>query len=448
MARCNISTLIRDAQIVADGRVRRGSVAIGADGRIAGVYADGEALPSADDIVEAAGLYLLPGAIDDHVHFRDPGLTHKADMGSESAAALLGGVTSVLDMPNTIPQTTSVRAWEDKMASAAGRMLTNYAFYIGATNSNADELLCADYGKVCGIKVFMGSSTGGMLVDSDASLRKIFSDAPTLIAAHCEDESIIKSNSESAKAKYGNDVPWSEHAAIRSHRACYASSHMAAELARETGARLHIMHITTKQELDLLDDGADRRITGEACPAHLWFHTEDYDTLGPLIKCNPAVKTFADRNALRMAVSSGIITTIGTDHAPHTLDEKTGHDYWHTPSGMPMIEHSLQLMLRLADEGWWNYPTVAARMAEGVADLYGIEDRGHIREGQWADIALVSKEPYVVGNVAYKCGWTPLKGLMLNHRVVRTYVNGVLAQKDGRLTGQKASKAMTFKPRR
>ncbi len=448
MSENKIATLIRDAQIVADGKTRRGSVAIDTEGRIAGIYADGEALPTADETVDASDLYLLPGAIDDHVHFRDPGLTHKADMESESTAAILGGVTSVMDMPNTNPQTTSVAAWEAKTQSAVGRMHTNYAFYIGATNSNAEELLKADYTRVCGIKVFMGSSTGGMLVDSDDSLRKIFSEAPTLIAAHCEDEQIIRANSEAARAKYGDDVPWVQHAEIRSHRACYASSHRAVEMARETGARLHIMHITTLHELDLLDEGPDRHITGEACPAHLWFHTEDYDELGPLVKCNPAVKTHADRNALRLAVSSGLITTIGTDHAPHTLEEKTGHSYWQTPSGMPMIQHSLPLMLRLADEGWWNYATVAARMAEDVADLYGIEDRGHIRVGQWADIALVRKEPNVIGKVAYKCGWSPLKGLMLNHRVVRTYVNGKLVQKDGELTGCIASRPMVFKPKR
>lgn len=448
MATTKISTLICDAEIVADGQIRRGSVAIDTDGRIAGIYPDEASLPTAAEVVDASGLYLFPGAIDDHVHFRDPGLTHKADMATESAAAILGGVTSVMDMPNTKPLTTTLDAWQAKTDSAKGRMLTNYAFYIGATNDNSEELLRADYSQVCGIKVFMGSSTGGMLVDKDAQLRQIFSEAPTIIAAHCEDEEMIRAASAAAKEKYGDDVPWAEHANIRSGRACYASSARAAEMARETGARLHIMHITTLRELDLLDDGPEKRITGEACPAHLWFHSEDYAQLGPLIKCNPAVKTSADRDALRMAVSNGIITTIGTDHAPHTLDEKTGHSYWQTPSGMPMIEHSLPLMLRLADEGWWSYPTVAARMAEGVADLYGIEGRGHIREGEWADLALVAREPQVVGNVAYKCGWSPLKGLMLNHKVVRTYVNGQLVQQDGILTGASAAKAMRFRPRR
>lgn len=443
-----LATIIRDAQIVAEGKVTRGSVGINHEGRIHDVYADGAPLPEADVVVDAHDMFLFPGAIDDHVHFRDPGLTHKADMQTESTAAILGGVTSVMDMPNTNPQTTSVSAWQAKNDSAKGRMLTNYAFYIGATNDNADELLRADYSRVCGIKVFMGSSTGGMLVDSDSQLRKIFSEAPTLIAAHCEDEAIIKANSEAARAKFGDDVPWEQHAAIRSHQACLASSHRAAEMARETGARLHIMHITTLRELDLLDDGPNRKVTGEACPAHLWFHSEDYASLGPLIKCNPAVKTSADRDALRTAVSSGLITTIGTDHAPHTLAEKTGHTYWQTPSGMPMIQHSLALCLRMADEGWWSYPTVAARMAEGVADLYGIADRGRIRPGYWADLALVKKEPNVVGNVAYKCQWTPLKGVMLNHRVVQTYVNGKLVQENGKLTGRVASSPLIFDTRK
>lgn len=441
-------TLIRDAQIVADGSVRRGSVLIGPDGRISDVLADGAPMPSADDVVDASGLYLLPGAIDDHVHFRDPGLTHKADMASESAAALLGGVTSVMDMPNTVPQTTSVEAWRNKMDAARGRMLTNYAFYIGATNDNVGELLRADYSQVCGIKVFMGSSTGGMLVNSDASLRQIFAEAPTLIATHCEDEAIIRANAEKARAAFGNNVPWDRHPDIRSAEACYESCLRAVEMARQTSARLHIMHITTRRELGLLDaPSAHRRITGEACPAHLWFSDADYSRLGPLIKCNPAVKTADDRDALRRAVASGLISTIGTDHAPHAKDEKLGRDYWHTPSGMPMIQHSVPLMMRLADEGWWDYPTVARLMAEGVADLYGIEDRGHIRAGQWADIALLRPRRNVVERVAYKCGWSPLMGEVLNHSVERTYVNGHMVAEAGKVVGSAAS-PMTFRPRR
>lgn len=443
-----MKTLIRDAQIVAEGRVGRGSVLIGDDGRISDVLADGAPLPSADDVVDASGLYLLPGAIDDHVHFREPGLTQKADMASESAAAVLGGVTSVMDMPNTVPQTTSVEAWQAKMDAARGRMLTNYAFYIGATNDNADELLRADYSRVCGVKVFMGSSTGGMLVNSEASLRQIFAEAPTLIAAHCEDEAIIRANAEKARAVYGDNVPWAEHPKIRAAEACYESSLRAVEMARQTQARLHIMHITTARELELLDaPTARRRVTGEACPAHLWFTDADYSRLGPLIKCNPAVKTAEDRDALRRAVASGLISTIGTDHAPHAKDEKFGHDYWHTPSGMPMIQHSVPLMMRLADEGWWDYPTVARLMAEGVAELYGIEDRGHIRAGQWADITLLRPCRGVVKSVAYKCGWSPLMGETLNHRVERTYVNGRLVAAGGKVVGS-AAMPLTFIPRR
>ena len=423
-------TLILDAQIVASGKVSRGSVLIN-DGRIYDIIPDGQQTPSADDVFDASGLLLFPGAIDAHVHFRDPGLTHKADMASESAAAVAGGVTTVMDMPNVKPQTTTVEELDTKLVRACTLMRTNFSAYIGATNDNLDQVLATDFRHVCGIKLFMGSSTGGMLVDSDDALRTLFRNAPALIAAHCEDESIIRKNSEAAKSAFGDETPWSQHPLIRSAEACLVSSSRAAQLAREAGARLHILHVTTAAELDLLDRGDNRLVTGEVCPAHLWFSDEDYDRLGSLIKCNPAVKSKADRGALRHAVAQGVISTIGTDHAPHTLAEKSGHTYWQTPSGMPMIEHSLPLMLRLADEGWWDYTTVAARMAEDVAELYHIADRGHIRVGQWADLALVKPQNHVVHGARYKCGWTPLEGLQLNHQVVRTYVSGQLAFADG-----------------
>lgn len=435
-----MKTLIADAQIVADGRVRRGSLLVDADGRIGRVVEDGEPKPSADSVVDASGLFLLPGAIDAHVHFREPGFTHKADMASESAAALLGGVTSVMDMPNTSPQTTTVAAWEEKMALGGRKMLTNYAFYLGATNGNLAELLRADYSRVCAVKLFMGSSTGNMLVDDGGALEAIFAEVPALIAAHCESEASIRAEAAKARDEYGDDVPWAAHARIRSAEACLASSSVAAQLARRHARRLHILHITTRRELDLLDpaDAPGRLVTGEACPAHLWFECADYDRLGPLIKCNPAVKTPDDRDALRRAVASGRITTIGTDHAPHTLGEKTGHTYWQTPSGMPMIEHSLPLMLRLADEGWWDYPTVARRMAEDVADLYGVAGRGRLREGWWADFVLVRRREQVVGDVAYKCGWTPLRGVRLNHSVEQVYVNGRRVVDGGKIVGNGA----------
>ena len=425
-------TLIRDAVIVSDGERRRGTVLI-EDERIADVISDGCATPTADEVVEAADMFLLPGVIDEHVHFRDPGMPHKADMSSESAAAVAGGVTSVMDMPNTIPQTTTVDALEDKLSRCARSMHTNYSAYIGATNDNASEVLRADYGRTCGVKVFMGSSTGGMLVDSGRSLEQIFRNAPTIIATHCEDESIVRANSELARARLGDDVPWAMHSAIRSAEACYASSAMAAGLARETGARLHIMHVTTAAELSLLDRGTERKVTGEACLAHLWFTEDDYARLGAFIKCNPSIKTAQDRGALRQAVAEGVISTVGTDHAPHALDEKVGKPYWSTPSGMPMIQHSLPLMLRMADEGCWSYETVAQRMAGDVADLYGIESRGYIRPGMYADLVLLRRQPTVIDDVLYKCGWSPLRGERLNHVVVPTYVSGRTAYADGRV---------------
>lgn len=459
------STAIRDAEIVANGTVARGTVII-RDGRIDDIVADGAPVPATDETVEAAGMMLLPGAIDDHVHFRDPGFPQKGTMATESAAAVRGGVTTVMDMPNTSPQTTTLDLLKEKMEKAAQSMATNYSFYIGATNSNADEVLRADYTRVCGIKLFMGSSTGGMLVDDSSALRKIFSNAPALIAAHCEDEATIRREAERARATYGDAVPWSQHPHIRTAEACYASSAMAAQLARETGARLHIMHITTERELALLDRGTDRKITGEACPTHLWFSDEAYDRLGPLVKCNPAVKSAQDRDALRRAVADGIIATVGTDHAPHALAEKLGAnaqamadralaagrydmdgigtDYWHAPSGMPMIEHSLPMMLTLADQGWWDYPTVAARMAEDVADLYQIEGRGRIAQGYWADLALVARKPQRVERPGYHCGWTPMLGETLTHTVTRTYVSGELAYADGKTTGSRGM-AMRFK---
>ncbi|MBQ3635319.1 MAG: amidohydrolase family protein [Bacteroidales bacterium] len=433
------SLLIANATVVsADGR-RRASIAIDGEGRIADIVADGAPIPSAHEVIDAAELLVFPGVIDEHVHFRDPGLTHKADMVSESVAAIAGGVTTVFDMPNTAPQTTTVEAWEAKMRMAAGRMSTNYAFYLGATNDNIDELLRADYSKIPSVKLFMGSSTGGMLVDKEDTLSRLFRNSPALIAAHCEDEALVRLGLEQAKAKY-DKIPWRAHPEIRSEEACYRSSALAASLARETGARLHIMHLTTAREIELLGEN----VTGEACIAHLWFTDEDYDRLGPLIKCNPSVKTEADRAALRKAVASGRISTVATDHAPHTLDEKTSRPYEFTPSGIPMIEHSLPLMLRMADEGHWDYETVARVMAESVADLYGLRERGHIRVGCYADLALVRRERWKVGDVHYKCGWSPVTGEEMSHRVVATVVSGKVVYRDGEVVTEPSGRSVGF----
>ena len=424
-------TFIRDAQVVNEGKTQKLSVLIDGEHIVAILPPYGPVPLGCDDVVDADGMILMPGAIDAHVHFRDPGLTHKADMSTESAAAVAGGVTTVMDMPNTNPQTVTAEALHNKFADAAGKMHTNYSFYVGATNSNIPELLRLDYTRICGIKLFLGSSTGNMLVNDATSLRSLFSEAPVIIAAHCEDESVIKANSERAKELYADAVPWREHANIRSAEACLRSATFAAGLAKKYGARLHIMHVSTADELSLLDDGAEPLVTGEACLAHILFTSDDFERLGPLIKCNPSVKTENDRRALREAVADGRIATVGTDHAPHTLAEKTGHSYWQTPSGMPMIQHSLLAMLKLADEGWWSYAVVAERMAHAPARIYRIDGRGFIRPGYKADLVLLRPQSQVVGTTLYKCGWTPLLGDALNHVVERTYVSGRLAYANG-----------------
>ena len=372
----------------------------------------------------------MPGVIDDHVHFRDPGLTHKADIGSESRAAAAGGVTSVMDMPNTLPQTTTLEALEAKMDLMNERCVVNHSCYFGATNDNYADFARLDPSRVCGIKLFMGSSTGNMLVDRMESLRAIFGSTNLLIAAHCEDTAIIRRNTEKYKAAYADedDVPVGKHPHIRSSAACYASSSLAVKLARETGARLHVLHLSTARELSLLDAGpvSGKRITGEACVAHLLFSQADYRTLGTLIKCNPAVKTKADRDALRQAVNDDVIDVIATDHAPHLITEKKGGAL-KAVSGMPMIQFSLVSMLQLVDEGIFTIEKVVEKMCHAPARLYGIRERGFIREGWKADLVLVRPDtPWTLEKslIQSKCGWSPLEGHTFDWRVERTFVNG------------------------
>lgn len=438
---------IDDAQLVADGRVRRASVLIDGDGRIGSIIEDWQPKPSADSVVDASNNLLLPGGIDEHVHFRDPGLTHKADMASESAAALLGGVTSVMDMPNVVPQTVNIQAWQDKMDAAKQKMLANYAFYLGATNDNLDELLKADFSEVAAIKFFMGSSTGGMLIDDDSTLDKLFAQAPALLVGHCERQSVIKANEDDARARYANNVPWSAHRDIRSSRACAEATDEAIALATKHQARLHILHVSTQDEINSLAQADHSLVTSETCPAYLWFNDEDYNNYGPLIKCNPSIKTRQDMLALRKALQDGIIDTIGSDHAPHTLREKLCHPYWQTPSGMPMVGHSLPVLLTLAHQGQISLPSIARSMSENVADVYGIKDRGHVKPGAWADIVLVREQDNVVADVAYKCQWSPLNGAHLSHVVDKVFVNGRLAVDAGHVTGSNAM-PLSFSPRR
>ena len=424
------TTIIHNALIVNEGKQFQGFVVI-EDKRIKSIGrgdAPAQLLNEATSIHDAEGAYLLPGCIDDQVHFRDPGLTHKADMGTESRAAVAGGVTSFMDMPNTIPQTTTLEALEDKHQRAAEVSVANYSFYIGATNDNIDTLLACDYSKVPGVKLFLGASTGNMLVDNNEALNRIFGEVPALIAIHSEDEEIIRKNKEAMIARYGEDVPVEEHPNIRSVEACYKSTEKAIEMASKHGARLHVLHISTAKEMGLLTNEVleNKKITAEVCAHHLWWTAEDHATLGTRIKWNPAIKSAEDRQALRDGLNSGKIDIVATDHAPHLLSEKEGGAIKAT-SGAPLVQYSLPMMLELADKGIFTIEQVVDFMAHRVAKLFHIENRGFIREGYFADLTIVKPNtPYIVKDedVLSRCGWTPLAGTTLNNKVVSTYVNG------------------------
>ena len=441
-------TLIDHVRIVNDGTTREGSVVIEGE-RIAEVLAPGETpAQPCDTTIDGNGACLLPGVIDDHVHFRDPGLTQKADMESESRAAAAGGVTSFMDMPNTVPQTTTLEALEAKFADAARRSRVNYSFYFGATNTNAPLLHELDKNRVCGVKLFMGSSTGNMLVDRMDVLRTIFAESGLPIVAHCEDQTIIAENTRHYKDLYGDDPDVKFHPLIRSAEACYRSSALAVRLAHETGARLHIAHISTARELELLEAAPleQKRITAEACIAHLYFTENDYATLGTRIKCNPSIKTAADRDALRHALTNGKIDVIATDHAPHLLKDKEGGALKAT-SGMPMLQFSLVTMLELADQGVLTIEQVVEKMCHAPARLFGIERRGYIRPGYQADLVMVRPDsPWTVSrdNILSKCGWSPMEGHTYSWQVERTFVNGHQVYELGRVDDSCRGQALTF----
>lgn len=441
-------TLIDHVRIVNDGSTREGSVVIEGE-RIAEVLAPGETpAQPCDTTIDGNGACLLPGVIDDHVHFRDPGLTQKADMESESRAAAAGGVTSFMDMPNTVPQTTTLEALEAKFADAARRSRVNYSFYFGATNTNAPLLHELDKNRVCGVKLFMGSSTGNMLVDRMDVLRTIFAESGLPIVAHCEDQAIIAENTRHYKDLYGDDPDVKFHPLIRSAEACYRSSALAVRLAHETGARLHIAHISTARELELLEAAPleQKRITAEACIAHLYFTENDYATLGTRIKCNPSIKTAADRDALRHALTNGKIDVIATDHAPHLLKDKEGGALKAT-SGMPMLQFSLVTMLELADQGVLTIEQVVEKMCHAPASLFGIERRGYIRPGYQADLVMVRPDsPWTVSrdNILSKCGWSPMEGHTYSWQVERTFVNGHQVYELGRVDDSCRGQALTF----
>lgn len=446
--------LIINAKIINEDCIYNGNVLI-AGGRIADIFTDSVPEEAAADAVvtDAAGQYLLPGVIDDQVHFREPGLTHKADIASESAAAVAGGVTSFMDMPNTLPQTTTPEAWEAKYQAAEGRACANYAFYFGATSDNTGCFSRLDTERLCGVKLFMGSSTGNMLVSDPEALARIFSETPGILAVHCEDEAVIRRNMEAARAAYGEQVPMHCHAQIRSAEACYRSSARAAELAARHGTRLHLLHLSTARELELLDTTAplhEKQITGEVCVHHLWFSDADYARLGARIKWNPSIKTEADRQALLKAVNQGIVDIIGSDHAPHTLEEKSASSYFSTPSGGPLVQHTLPAMLELSRQGYFPLETVVRRMCHAPADLFGITGRGYIRKGYWADLVLADldhEQTVTTGSILYKCGWSPFEGTTFHNRITATWVNGVLAYSQGKVTPARAGQPLRFKQR-
>lgn len=440
-------TQLQHATLVNEGRTFAGTITIEGD-YITGIHPEGAALPPADRIIDATGLYIIPGVIDDHVHFREPGLTHKADIASESRAAAAGGVTSYLDMPNVVPQTTTLEAWEEKRRRAAAQSVVNYSFFFGATNDNSHLLTALDPHTVCGVKLFMGSSTGNMLVDRIEALRHIFATSPLPIMTHCEDTTVIAGNLQRYQEEYGEDPDVRYHPAIRSEEACYRSTALAVELAKETGARLHVAHLTTERELQLFEKGplAGKKITAEACVAHLLFTDNDYARLGTRIKCNPAIKKDTDRAALRAALNDGTINVVGTDHAPHLLSEKEGGCV-KAVSGMPMVQFSLISMLRLVDEDVLTIEKMVELMCHAPATLFEIEGRGFLRPGMKADLVVLRPgTPHTLqaSDVLSKCGWSPLEGETFDWSVEQTYCNGHLVYNHGVIDDSRLGQELTF----
>lgn len=442
------SILIKNANIVNEGHIIKGDVLI-ESGRIVEI-ASSISMKSADTkIIDADERYLLPGMIDDQVHFREPGLTHKADIGTESRAAIAGGITSFIEMPNTVPQATTLELLEDKFDIAAKTSWANYSFMFGGTNDNLEEILKVDPKKVAGLKLFLGSSTGNMLVDDPKTLENIFSKTKLLISAHCEDEATIKKNLATYQAEYGDDIPMEFHPKIRSEEACFLSSSRAIKLAQKTGARLHVFHVSTEKETHLFTNKvplAKKKITAEVCIHHLWFSDEDYKTKGSKIKWNPAVKTSKDRDGLLKALLDDRIDVIATDHAPHTLEEKN-NNYMNAPSGGPLVQHALVALLEMYHKGKISLEKIVEKTAHNPAILFQINERGYIRKGYKADLVLVDiNSPWTVKkeNLLYKCGWSPFEGTTFRSRVTHTLVNGVVVYENSKFSGKKSAERLTF----
>lgn len=442
--------LITNAHIVNEGRIFKGAVLVKND-IIDSIFKGDvpESIREKAEVIDASDCWLMPGVIDDHVHFRDPGMTEKADFYTESRAAVAGGVTSVMDMPNTNPATISLASWNEKMAMIGEKSLVNYSCYLGATNNNLEDVLAADPTAVCGIKLFIGSSTGNLLVDSNDAMAAIFSKVKALVAVHAEDNAIIANNVAKFKEQYGDDLPVSLHPQIRSHEACYKSTSWAVDMARKYGTRLHVMHISTENELALFEDKplADKLITAETCPQYLIFDAADFETLGARIKCNPAIKNEADKKALLKAVASNKIDVIGTDHAPHLLSQKEGNALT-AVSGMPGIQYSLELMFSLAKQGVLSVEQVVEKMCHNPARLYRMEKRGFIRKGYKADLVVVRRSiptNVTASDVLSKCGWSPYEGMTLPVSVAYTFVNGRPVYANGIIDETIKGEALRFK---
>ena len=440
--------LIKNAKIVNEGTIFEGDVLIEND--LIVEIADSISLKTSDCIViDAEGNYLMPGAIDDQVHFREPGLTHKGDIESESRAAVAGGITSFIEQPNTVPNAVTQEILEDKYQIASQKSFANYSFMMGATNDNLEEVLKTNPKNVAGIKIFLGSSTGNMLVDNEAVLEKIFSSTPMLIAVHCEDETTIKNNLAAFKEQYGDDVPVTAHNLIRSAEACYISSSKAVALAKRTGARLHIFHLSTAKEMELFTNKIpleEKKITAEVCVHHLWFTDEDYKTKGNFIKWNPAVKTADDRAELWKALNDGRIDVIATDHAPHTKEEKQ-QSYLNAPSGGPLVQHAVVAMFEAHHQGKISVEKIVEKMCHNPAKIFKIEKRGFIREGYHADLVIVNPSlPWSVKpeNILYKCGWSPFEGYTFKSRITHTFVNGELVYNNFKVKDTRAGKRLLF----
>ena len=441
------SILITNARVVNEGRIFPADILIKGN-RIERIDAQISS-EGVKKVIDVRGKHVFPGVIDDQVHFREPGLTHKADIFTESRAAVAGGVTTFMEMPNTVPNALTQELLQDKYDIAARSSLANYSFFMGASNDNLEEVLKTNPKNVCGIKVFMGSSTGNMLVDDESTLKGLFAEAPMIIATHCEDEATIRKNTEEYRRQFGEDLPMKYHPVIRSEEACYKSSSLAVGLAREYGAKLHVLHISTAKELELFDNTIplnEKKITAEACIHHLWFDDRDYEEKGAFIKWNPAVKTEQDKNAIFQAVLEGTIDVIATDHAPHTLEEKS-NTYFQAPSGGPLVQHSLVAMADFYHQGKITLEEIAEKMSHNPAILFEIQDRGYLREGYYADLAIVDLQaPWKVTkeNIRAKCGWSPFEGHTFQSSVTHTFISGHLAYAEGELDESQLGQRLLF----